>query len=292
DCEIDVLCIGHFVLTKTRQPGAVVAGAAAAHDPVLEPVLASPVTGGALAVQGNRARCASSGHVFEREDGIWKLFWPHETMSDPGDVTEIVKAFYEQTPFPNYDDFDSVRALIEKSRAGVYTRALARAIPANSRVLEVGCGTGQLSNFLGISCRHVIGTDVCLNSLRLAESFRRSQQLERVRFVQMNLFRPCFLPEQFDVILANGVLHHTADPHGGFRSLVPLLKPGGFVVVGLYNRFGRLMTDLRRVLFRLTGGRAAWLDPMLRTSLRSEAKRKAWFADQYRHPHESKHTIG
>ena len=27
-------------------------------------------------------------------------------------------------------------------------------------------------------------------------------------------------------------------------------------------------------------------------SILSEAKRRAWFQDQYRHPHESKHTIG
>ena len=35
----------------------------------------------------------------------------------------------------------------------------------------------------------------------------------------MNLFKPCFKPEQFDVVLCNGVLHHTADPWGGFQSI-------------------------------------------------------------------------
>jgi SAM-dependent methyltransferase len=158
-------------------------------------------------------------------------------------------------------------------------------------VLEVGCGTGQLSNFLGISCRRVIGADLCLNSLRLGERFRAEHGLDRVQFVQMNLFRPCFKPEQFDVILCNGVLHHTSDPYGGFRGLLPLLKPGGHIVVGLYNRYGRLMTDTRRRIFRLTGNRAKWIDPILRQRRRSAAKTRAWFADQYCHPHESKHTI-
>jgi SAM-dependent methyltransferase len=137
-----------------------------------------------------------------------------------------------------------------------------------------------------------MATDLCLNSLRLGEDFRRRHELSRVRFAQMNLFRPSLKPESFDVILCNGVLHHTSDPFGGFRGLVPLLKPGGYVVVGLYNRFGRLMTDLRRSLFRLTGGRGRWLDPHLRGLRASEDKERAWFADQYRHPHESKHTIG
>ena len=156
----------------------------------------------------------------------------------------------------------------------------------------MGCGTGQLTNFLGISCRRVVGTDMCLNSLRLAEKFRREHGLSRVRFVQMNLFKPCFKPQQFDVVLCNGVLHHTADPRGGFESIQRLVKPGGYIVIGLYNKYGRLMMDLRRKIFQLTGGRAKWIDTYLRSRRMSAEKRRAWFNDQYRHPHESKHTIG
>ncbi len=203
-------------------------------------------------------------HAFAINGNIPQLFWPHEEISNPDDVTEVVKAFYEETPFPNYDDHDSVRSLIEKSRRGLYARRLDESIPYNSSVLEVGCGTGQLTNFLGMSCRQVIGTDMCLNSLRLGEAFRREHGLTRVRFLQMNLFRPPLESEQFDVVLCNGVLHHTADPYGGYRGLVRLVKPGGYIVIGLYNTYGRLMTDTRRVLFRMTGGHAKWIDPILR----------------------------
>jgi SAM-dependent methyltransferase len=204
----------------------------------------------------------------------------------------MVKSFYEETPFPNYQEHESVRSLIEKSRRGGYGHMLHQAIPFNSNVLEVGCGTGQLSNFLGISCRRVVATDMCLNSLRLGEEFREKHGLDRTAFLQMNLFRPAFKAEQFDVVLCNGVLHHTSDPLGGFRGLVPLVRPGGFIVIGLYNRWGRRMTDIRRRLFRLSGGRGKWLDPYLRTAQLSVDKERAWFADQYRHPHESKHSTG
>ena len=289
-CDIDVLCLGSYVLRKEEQRAWVAEGDAA-RDALLADVLSSPCEeGSALVPRDGHWICQKTGHAFPVEDGIPLLFWPHGEMKASSDVTQTVKAFYEETPFPNYDEHDSVRSLIEKSRRGVYARALSEAIPFNTTVLEVGCGTGQLTNFLGISCRRVVGSDLCLNSLRLADRFRRDHDLSRVRFVQMNLFRPCFKPETFDVLLCNGVLHHTSDPFGGFRSLVPLLRPGGHVVIGLYNKCGRLMTDLRRGVFRLTAGRAQWLDPHLR-NLRGD-KRRAWFADQYLHPHESKHTIG
>jgi carbamoyltransferase len=298
--ELDVLCMGHFVLKKSEQPANVGSAARAREeqraDPVLDGRLHSPCCRAELERRTSGTTiaalaCSRCSRAFPVTDGIAQLFWPHEAFDGAADVTEMVKAFYEETPFPNYDDHDSVRSLIDKARLGLYARALDETIPYNASVLEVGCGTGQLSNFLGVSCRRVIGTDMCMNSLRLGESFRRAHDLARVRFLQMNLFRPVLKPGQFDVVLCNGVLHHTADPRGGFLGLVPLVKPGGHIVIGLYNRYGRLFTDLRRQLFRITGGRAQWIDPILRRDGLSTGKRRAWFADQYRHPHESKHTV-
>jgi carbamoyltransferase len=290
--DIDVLAMGRSVVRKTAQPAYVpYEMTVTASDPILRSVWSSPCChADILETSSDRVACSRCGRQFAIEDGIPLMFAPHEEFGTTGDVTEMVKAFYEETPFPNYDDHDSVRSLIEKSRRGLYADALNASIPFNTTVLEVGCGTGQLSNFLGISCRRVIGTDLCLNSLRLGDSFRRQHHLSRVRFVQMNLFRPCFKPGQFDVVLCNGVLHHTSDPLGGFQSLVPLVRPGGHIIIGLYNRYGRIATDIRRAIFRATGNRARWIDPYLRTRIGSE-KQRAWFADQYQHPHESKHTI-
>jgi hypothetical protein len=64
------------------------------------------------------------------------------------------------------------------------------------------------------------------------------------------------------------------------------------MVIGLYNTYGRMMTNLRRNVFRLTGGAGKWIDPYLRSVSMSKDKQRAWFADQYRHPHESTHTFG
>jgi SAM-dependent methyltransferase len=290
--DIDVLCMGPFVITKTAQPASIQAARGAGMEPWEQALRCPCGCGGGLRQNGASLVSTECGRQFPIADGIPQLFWPHDSAGDPGDVTERVKAFYEETPFPNYDDQDSVRSLIDKARERLYARALDAAIPYNAAVLEVGCGTGQLTNYLGISCRSVVGTDLCLNSLRLAEGFRREHKLERVRFLQSNQFRLPFEREQFDVVLCNGVLHHTSDPYGGFKAILPLLRPGGHIVIGLYNTYGRLMMDLRRGVFRMTGGTAKWIDPYLRSVRMSEGKARAWFADQYNHPHESKHTIG
>lgn len=252
-------------------------------------VLACPVCCGELALEGQDIKCLSCHAVFRVDNGIPLLLASSEGQTQH--VTDVVKAFYEENPFPNYDDLDSKKSLIEKARRGVFARLLDEQISAGGCVLEVGCGTGQLTNFLGIQWnRQVFGSDMCLNSLRLAKAFRDKSAIKNAEFVQMNLFKPAFREGAFDVVISNGVLHHTGDPLGGFLSISRLVKPGGCIVIGLYNRIGRLTTDLRRMLFRLSGNRLRMLDAHMRNRNYNETRKRAWFMDQYKHPQESKHS--
>jgi SAM-dependent methyltransferase len=255
-------------------------------------ILQCPRCGGALGVATTTVRCDDCHHVFATDNDIPLLFAPNDWDLTKPDVTEDVQAFYEKTPFPNYDDFDSIGSLVEKAQRGLFAKLLDEQIPFGARVLEVGCGTGQMSNFLSVAKRTVVGADMCLNSLRLGQGFAQRNRLSRVHFTQMNLFRPVFKPETFDVVISNGVLHHTSDPYLAFQSISKLVKPGGHILIGLYHQYGRLITDARRIIFRLSGDRFRFLDPNLRRATSSRAKKTAWFMDQYKHPHESKHTIG
>lgn len=254
--------------------------------------LCCPRCEGRLLLKGPTILCSGCQTSFEVSDNIPLLFWPTEWDPSKPDVTTAVRAFYEETPFPNYDDFDSAATLVEKARRGLFAKLLDDQIPFGARVIECGCGTGQLSNFLSISNRTVVGTDICLNSLRLGEKFKQANGLKRVHFLQMNLFRPVFKAGSFDLVISNGVLHHTSDPFGAFQSICRLVKPGGYILVGLYHQYGRLITDFRRWVFRISGDHFKSLDPNLRKTESSDPKKKAWFMDQYKHPHESKHTIG
>jgi len=140
----------------------------------------------------------------------------------------------------------------------------------------------------GTVVARVYGVDMTMASLRLGARFARENEIEGVTYCQSNLFRPCIKPESMDVIICNGVLHHTADPQGGFTQVVKLLRPGGYILVGLYNRIGRLPTDAMRKGRALFGDAALFFDRHLHKDLAAD-KRRAWIMDQYQHPHESKH---
>lgn len=233
--------------------------------------------------------CHQSYQVVDR---IPSLFWPNEWDPSIEDVTDKVKSFYEETPFPNYDEFDSAGSLIDKARKSLFASLLDDQIPWRTRILECGCGTGQLTNFLSIAGRTAIGTDLCMNSLRMARDFAEANALRRAHFLQMNLFRPAFRPGTFDLVIANGVLHHTSNPFLAFKSITTLVRPNGYALIGLYHKYGRLATDLRRIVFNITKDRLRFLDRRATSEDIGQAQRNAWFMDQYKNPHESKHTFG
>jgi hypothetical protein len=69
------------------------------------------------------------------------------------------------------------------------------------------------------------------------------------------------------------------------------VKSGGFILIGLYNKYSRLATDFRW-MFRVSGDRMQFLDSQIRDRAANQGRKDAWFLDQYKNPHESKHTFG
>jgi hypothetical protein len=69
------------------------------------------------------------------------------------------------------------------------------------------------------------------------------------------------------------------------------VKPGGHLILGLYNRYARLPLRLRRLIARATGFRAIPFDPVLRDRKAEPARREAWLRDQYQHPEEHTHSL-
>jgi SAM-dependent methyltransferase len=216
--------------------------------------------------------------------------------SRAGGVLELVNELYETNPVPGFDPgkYETRADLV--TRASWYARRLDAEIPFEASVIDVGCGTGQLACFLAIKSRRVVGVDYSQRSLALACALKERLALRSVEFERANVLDWDQPSESFDYVFCNGVLHHTSDPYGGFRNLVAITRPGGRIVVGLYNRYGRSMLRVRRRVVRLISR----VDPTaknraIRRQLveleEDEAKRHTWYADQYEHPHESAHTV-
>jgi len=211
-------------------------------------------------------------------------------------ISQAVNAFYNENPFPGYDIHKyNLREDLYRN-ANPYALLVDGQIPYGARVADVGCGTGQLACLLSLKDRHVEGFDFSDASIELAERLKARLCLENVHFTTRNIFDLAEPDEKFDYVFCNGVLHHTPDPYGGFCRLVPMVKPGGYIVIGLYNLYGRLFLHLKRAVVWLfhrhdRQAKRRAIQEMLVKEEDDTFKQDTWFADQYEHPHESVHTI-
>ena len=214
---------------------------------------------------------------------------PDLFLEDANPLTKVQSDFYNDVKFPNYDNMEGFGSLLDKSRRNIFVQKLDDEIPIGSNILEAGCGTGQLSIALSRYARQIYGIDLSKGSLIEAKQFINSNNIKSVHLFRMNIFKLFFKENTFDVIISNGVLHHTYNPKLAFSKLVRVLKPGGIIVIGLYHRYGRIIQKIRQGVIKNFGDSFKFLDKRFREKI-SDKKKYAWFLDQYKNFSETTHT--
>jgi SAM-dependent methyltransferase len=94
---------------------------------------------------------------------------------------------------------------------------------------------------------------------------RKTQELgvKNIEYAQADILKLGHLGRTFDVIESVGVLHHLADPFSGWRTLLSLLRPGGFMHLGFYSQLARKHVTRARE-FVAARGYASTLDDIRR----------------------------
>src|SRR5271155_485995 len=163
-------------------------------------------------------------------------------------ATTEQKTFYDQHPFDwaPADASQDIRSIVSGPLVD-----LIQSLDTHSLVLDIGCGPGRVLGFLaqrGIRC---IGLDRSRVSLGLA-----IERYGRPGAVGDNLHLP-FADETADVVISDGVIHHTENPQAAFAENFRILKPGGKMYLAVYKPSGRYPL--------LSQFRGAWIRAGLRT---------------------------
>ncbi|MBI3844679.1 MAG: class I SAM-dependent methyltransferase [Planctomycetes bacterium] len=234
----------------------------------------------------DEATCAACGRVATRVGGILDFLGDAPSSS--------VSAFYERRPFPGYGAGDDAAAILDRSRRSPFLAALDRAIALDARVLDAGCGTGQLAAFLALAApqRTIVAVDACRASLREAAAFRDRTGTSNLTLARCDLFALALARAAFDVVVCRGVVHHTPDPDGAIAEVAARVAPGGVLVLGFYESVARIPHLVRRGIARLAGRPITFLDPVLHRADLDDEKKRTWIEDQYRHPLDRPLSLG
>ena len=157
-----------------------------------------------------------------------------------------VLRMYLSYPYPNYSAAE--RAAIFPAELCRYRFLGLEPFLAGARLIDVGCGTGHrvmpLAKHFGV--REYVGFDHSSTSLAVARTLATELQFPNATFHEGDLFALPYPDASFDVVISQGVLHHTSDPWRGFRELVRICTPGGFVNIFLYNKWNHWRHNLQK----------------------------------------------
>lgn len=139
-----------------------------------------------------------------------------DTTFTPEDVAAFENATWSRCA-PGYEDGFAVL-----TREAVEPLLDATGVTTNSLVLDVGTGTGLVAAAARERSAEVVGID--FSDPMIAEARRRVSGVEfRVASADALPFESSY----FDVVVANGVLHHLGDPGRALDEASRVLKPTG-----------------------------------------------------------------
>jgi SAM-dependent methyltransferase/uncharacterized protein YbaR (Trm112 family) len=104
------------------------------------------------------------------------------------------------------------------------------------RVLEVGSGSGFNTRFIAEHCRgEVYALDI---SDAAFTTFENTRDFPNCTVIQADLMDAPFREDFFDLVIADGVLHHTPNTRAAVHALYRKVKPGGQFFFYLYRKMG------------------------------------------------------
>ena len=127
------------------------------------------------------------------------------------------------------------------------------------RILDVGCGTGQLTADIARSGAQVTGLD---NSADMLADARKNYP--ELTFVVADAAGFDF-PEPFDAVFSNAALHWVKDAEGAVASIARALRPGGRFVAefGGKGNIATVQAALRDVLGPIADEQSPWYYPSI-----------------------------
>jgi 2-polyprenyl-3-methyl-5-hydroxy-6-metoxy-1,4-benzoquinol methylase len=147
--------------------------------------------------------------------------------------------------YTNYSDIEDIK------RLNFIVECVQRLNSPSIKILDIGCGNGNISLALGALGYEVIGIDVDPMSIEMAKS-RNVFSTVSFQVLDANSFA---VQDVFDAIICSEVLEHLTKPKELTESIYKILKPGGVFVATVPNGYGpRELLITRTVQFLSRNG--------------------------------------
>jgi 2-polyprenyl-3-methyl-5-hydroxy-6-metoxy-1,4-benzoquinol methylase len=136
-----------------------------------------------------------------------------------------MKDYYKHTVYQHVEDFKRLDFIVNQTTQ--YNKE-------TSKVLDIGCGNGNIALALGSLGFNVKGIDVDDASIETANSINTFANVA-FEVADANKFT---INDEYDVVICSEVLEHLPHPEELVQSAHRILKPGGIMIVTVPNGYG------------------------------------------------------
>lgn len=160
-----------------------------------------------------------------------------------------VKKFYDKLQFPGPYNYNGLEYHFPKIK-NPYLQIIERNLESSCDLLDIGCGTGYIANLFAKKNPNINITALDFSdAIDFAQSFAQNHSINNVEFVKQD-FMQFETSKQYDVVLAQGVLHHIPDFDGAWQKAKSLVKPGGKLILAVYHPWGKILKKLMTLDYR------------------------------------------
>ena len=165
------------------------------------------------------------------------------------DHEQQVREFYSEIKFPGPYDIDDF-LFYDHGYTNNFLNVYDQAIQNSTTILDVGCGTGFLTNYFSYKYpnKKFVGIDFS-DSINYAMDFAKTHQISNVNYTKINFFDSA-TDKKYDCIISNGVIHHMPLYENAIHRIKNMLTDQGVLVLGVYNKFGKLVKKFMNVTYR------------------------------------------
>jgi ubiquinone/menaquinone biosynthesis C-methylase UbiE len=115
-----------------------------------------------------------------------------------------------------------------------YLNKILKHVPKKSKILEIGCGVGQIANFLEKRDYNVTGIDI--SPLFVKEAKKHGD----ANFEVMDSTALKYEDQSFDTVISAETLEHIPNPRKALSEMTRVLKKRGLIVLRFPNKVSKL----------------------------------------------------
>jgi SAM-dependent methyltransferase len=160
---------------------------------------------------------------------------------------QAIKEFYSKIKFPG----PYTLADLEFYDEGIYNPYLAildDAVNGSKSVLDIGCGSGFITNLLARRHPKTVFTAIDFSdSIDYAKNFTRKYRTKNIIYYKQD-FLTWDSTHIYDLVICNGVLHHVPKYEEALKKIKNLSS--NKIVIGVYNPYGKLMKKFSTVDYK------------------------------------------